>query len=229
MNLVVYILSSGGSRPFTARLLSNTRRHPGRSLFYTEIGIGACALTDSDPSSWAARSSAASHTRFRLIHCRPRDPRAPTSATMIKFVLMVNKQGQTRLSVLRMDEHARAGGARAEIIRKCLSRTEFQCSFLEYRGYKVIYRRSARGRSSKRSKLRRLRFCEILHRHALFFIVGVDNETEVRPLNESSSSASRALLCLGRAARMKGRVMNSPSLALVAERARRSRVHPRAR
>jgi len=31
----------------------------------------------------------------------------------------------------------------SEIIRKCLSRTEFQCSFLEYRGFKVIYRRYA--------------------------------------------------------------------------------------
>jgi len=31
----------------------------------------------------------------------------------------------------------------AEIIRKCLSRSELQCSFLEYRGYKVVYRRYA--------------------------------------------------------------------------------------
>ena len=31
----------------------------------------------------------------------------------------------------------------SEIIRKCLSRSETQCSFLEYRGYKVIYRRYA--------------------------------------------------------------------------------------
>lgn len=31
----------------------------------------------------------------------------------------------------------------SEIIRKCLSRSEMQCSFLEYRGYKVIYRRYA--------------------------------------------------------------------------------------
>lgn len=31
----------------------------------------------------------------------------------------------------------------SEIIRKCLSRSELQCSFLEYRGYKVIYRRYA--------------------------------------------------------------------------------------
>ena len=31
----------------------------------------------------------------------------------------------------------------SEIIRKCLSRSELQCSFIEYRGYKVIYRRYA--------------------------------------------------------------------------------------
>jgi AP-4 complex subunit sigma-1 len=31
----------------------------------------------------------------------------------------------------------------SEIIRKCLSRSELQCSFLEYRGFKVIYRRYA--------------------------------------------------------------------------------------
>ena len=31
----------------------------------------------------------------------------------------------------------------SEIIRKCLSRSEMQCSFFEYRGFKVIYRRYA--------------------------------------------------------------------------------------
>lgn len=31
----------------------------------------------------------------------------------------------------------------SEIIRKCLSRSELQCSFLEYRGHKVVYRRYA--------------------------------------------------------------------------------------
>merc|ERR1719517_355423 len=63
---------------------------------------------------------------------------------MISFLLMVNKQGQTRLSKyyewLPMEERV---ALESEIIRKCLSRTEFQCSFLEYRGYKVIYRRYA--------------------------------------------------------------------------------------
>ena len=152
MNLVVYILSSGGSSALhSAPPLQYSALLSGRSLFYTEIGIGACALTDSDPSSWVARSSAASHTRFRLIHCCPRDPRAPTSATMIKFVLMVNKQGQTRLSAyyewMNMPERV---ALEAEIIRKCLSRTEFQCSFLEYRGYKVIYRRSGARAGARR-------------------------------------------------------------------------------
>jgi AP-4 complex subunit sigma-1 len=55
-----------------------------------------------------------------------------------------NKQGQTRLSSyyewLSMPERV---ALESEIIRKCLSRSELQCSFLEYRGYKVIYRRYA--------------------------------------------------------------------------------------
>mmetsp|Transcript_20957 Transcript_20957/g.29414 ORF Transcript_20957/g.29414 Transcript_20957/m.29414 type:complete len:161 (-) Transcript_20957:462-944(-) len=63
---------------------------------------------------------------------------------MISFLLMVNKQGQTRLSSyyqwLSMEERV---ALESEIIRKCLSRSELQCSFVEYRGYKVIYRRYA--------------------------------------------------------------------------------------
>ena len=78
---------------------------------------------------------------------------------MIKFLLMVNKQGQTRLANYydwqTIDERSTL---EAEIIRKCLSRTEQQCSFMEYRGMKVIYRRYA----------------------SLFFIVGVEAEEEVR-------------------------------------------------
>ncbi|KAG3018478.1 hypothetical protein PC120_g10393 [Phytophthora cactorum] len=80
---------------------------------------------------------------------------------MIKFVLMVNKQGQTRLAqyydFLSIQERV---ALEAEIIRKCLGRNESQCSFVEYRGYKVIYRRYA----------------------SLFFIVGVkddDSENEL--------------------------------------------------
>ena len=63
---------------------------------------------------------------------------------MIKFVLMVNKVGQTRLAqyydFLSVQERTLL---EAEIIRKCLSRTEVQCSFMEYRNYHVVYRRYA--------------------------------------------------------------------------------------
>merc|ERR1712115_458474 len=41
----------------------------------------------------------------------------------------------------------------SEVIRKCLARGEHECSFIEYRGYKVVYRRYA----------------------SLFFIVGCDS------------------------------------------------------
>ena len=76
---------------------------------------------------------------------------------MIEFVLMVNKQGQTRLSSyyswLSMEERV---ALESEVIRKCLSRNELQCSFMEHRQYRVIYRRYA----------------------SLFFIVGVDSGQE---------------------------------------------------
>lgn len=55
-----------------------------------------------------------------------------------------NKQGQTRLSSyytwLPIEERT---ALESEIIRKCLSRSEYSCSFVEFRGYKVIYRRYA--------------------------------------------------------------------------------------
>mmetsp|Transcript_10941 Transcript_10941/g.16411 ORF Transcript_10941/g.16411 Transcript_10941/m.16411 type:complete len:166 (-) Transcript_10941:184-681(-) len=63
---------------------------------------------------------------------------------MISFILMVNKQGQTRLSsYYEWISMAERTALESEIIRKCLSRSELQCSFLEYRGFKVIYRRYA--------------------------------------------------------------------------------------
>ena len=89
---------------------------------------------------------------------------------MIHFILMVNKQGQTRLSTYftfhTIEERT---ALESEIIRKCLSRTEYQCSFMEYRGFKVIYRRYA----------------------SLFFIVGCDPDEEVsRALAARCSRAS---------------------------------------
>jgi len=75
---------------------------------------------------------------------------------MIKFVLLVNKQGQTRLAKytdqsMSVEERRALEG---EIVRKCLIRAEKQCSFVEHRNYKVIYRRYA----------------------SLFFLVGVEGE-----------------------------------------------------
>ncbi|KAG5188047.1 clathrin assembly complex, small subunit [Tribonema minus] len=80
---------------------------------------------------------------------------------MIKFVLMVNKMGQTRVSSyyewLPIPERV---ALEAEVVRRCFSRSELQCSFFEFRGYKIIYRRYA----------------------SLFFIVGVDSSDEENEL-----------------------------------------------
>jgi AP-4 complex subunit sigma-1 len=87
----------------------------------------------------------------------------------IKYVLLVNKQGQTRLAKYyedhSIDERLAIEG---EVVRKCLGRSEnqkliftscvlalfgaIQCSFFEYKTYKIVYRRYA----------------------SLYFIVGVD-------------------------------------------------------
>ncbi|KAJ4957788.1 hypothetical protein NE237_024899 [Protea cynaroides] len=73
----------------------------------------------------------------------------------IRFILLVNKQGQTRLAqyyeYLTLEQRRALEG---EIVRKCLARTEQQCSFVEHRNYKIVYRRYA----------------------SLFFLVGVDND-----------------------------------------------------
>ena len=70
---------------------------------------------------------------------------------------MVNKQGQTRLaSYFEWISMTERTALESEIIRRCLTRTEFQCSFVEYRGYKIVYRRYA----------------------SLFFVVGVDGDEE---------------------------------------------------
>ncbi|XP_059566108.1 AP-4 complex subunit sigma-1 isoform X3 [Myotis daubentonii] len=75
---------------------------------------------------------------------------------MIKFFLMVNKQGQTRLS--KYYEHVDINKRtilETEVIKSCLSRSSEQCSFVEYKDFKLIYRQYA----------------------ALFIVVGV-NDTE---------------------------------------------------
>ncbi|KAL8425988.1 hypothetical protein Efla_000126 [Eimeria flavescens] len=75
---------------------------------------------------------------------------------------MVNKQGQTRLSqYYEFLEIAERAALEGELIRKCLSRSETQCSFLQYRQYKVVYRRYA----------------------SLYFIVGLLDEPDVNELS----------------------------------------------
>jgi AP-4 complex subunit sigma-1 len=72
---------------------------------------------------------------------------------MIKYFLIVNKQGQTRLSKYYEQRTVEQKVAlEAEIVRRCMARTPAQCSFLEFRDHRVVYRRYA----------------------SLFFIVGVD-------------------------------------------------------
>lgn len=86
---------------------------------------------------------------------------------MIRFILFVNKQGQTRLSSyytwMSIPERV---ALEAEIIRKCLSRSELQCQFIEYRGHKVIYRRYA----------------------SLFFIVGVEGDDAMGSVHSVSTN-----------------------------------------
>ncbi|XP_060031234.1 AP-4 complex subunit sigma-1 isoform X2 [Erinaceus europaeus] len=78
---------------------------------------------------------------------------------MIKFFLMVNKQGQTRLS--KYYEHVDINKRillETEVIKSCLSRSNEQCSFIEYKDFKLVYRQYA----------------------ALFIVVGVnDAENEM--------------------------------------------------
>lgn len=81
---------------------------------------------------------------------------------MIQFLLMVNKQGQTRLAhythYMPIKERITLEG---ELVRKCLSRNNLQCSFLDHRQYKIIYRRYA----------------------SLYFIIGVDVEDDINELS----------------------------------------------
>jgi len=73
---------------------------------------------------------------------------------MIKFILISNKQGLTRFSNYYNNcvEKEERSYFEADIVRKCLSRNEKQCSFIEYKSFKIVYRRYA----------------------SLFFIVGID-------------------------------------------------------
>ncbi|XP_065661586.1 AP-4 complex subunit sigma-1 isoform X3 [Hydra vulgaris] len=75
---------------------------------------------------------------------------------MIKFLLVVNKQGQTRVSKYYCNDFLKEKRPlfEAEIVRKCFSRAQHQCSFIEYHNFKVVYRRYA----------------------SLFFLIGIDDQ-----------------------------------------------------
>eukprot|EP01060_Flectonema_neradi_P005908 TRINITY_DN13966_c0_g1_i1.p1 TRINITY_DN13966_c0_g1~~TRINITY_DN13966_c0_g1_i1.p1 ORF type:complete len:145 (+),score=14.68 TRINITY_DN13966_c0_g1_i1:43-477(+) len=74
---------------------------------------------------------------------------------MIHFLLLVNKQGQTRLAqYANYMELSKRVTLEGEVVRKCLQRKDNECSFIEHLQFKLIYRRYA----------------------SLFFIVGVDGD-----------------------------------------------------
>lgn len=79
---------------------------------------------------------------------------------MIDFVLMVNKQGQTRLAHYYSDTQRSLPdkiALESELVRRCLRRTEDECSLFKCQGFHVNYRRYA----------------------SLYFIVGV-NDTNAK-------------------------------------------------
>lgn len=95
---------------------------------------------------------------------------------MIRFILLVNKQGQTRVSQYHEYKEVTARAVdEAEIIRKCLARNEKQCSIIEHHGIKLVYRKYA----------------------SLYFIVGVDqievcpNSTNYTTNEQTANEASK--------------------------------------
>ena len=74
---------------------------------------------------------------------------------MLKFLYLVNKQGQPRI-LKYFDDVSRSARStqESEIIKKCLMRTENSSNFIEHKGLKIIFRKYA----------------------TLYFMVGVDEE-----------------------------------------------------
>lgn len=104
-----------------------------------------------------AQGSVLSRYTQRTLYTRnkcAREVHLPASTMTIEFVILVNRQGETRLShyarPLTLDSRA---ALESEAARKCMHRREGDCSFVEHLHYKLIYRRYA----------------------SLYFIVGVDN------------------------------------------------------
>ncbi|XP_054653519.1 AP-4 complex subunit sigma-1 isoform X2 [Dunckerocampus dactyliophorus] len=63
---------------------------------------------------------------------------------MITFILMVNRQGQTRLSrYYQPVKLSQRVALEADVVRCCLSRKRDQCSFVEYKDFKLVFRQYA--------------------------------------------------------------------------------------
>lgn len=82
-----------------------------------------------------------------------------SESEMIRFLLMVNRQGQTRLSRYYSDVDLKLRQSlETEVVQRCLSRAKDQCSFVQYQDYRLVYRQYA----------------------ALYIVVGVtDDENEL--------------------------------------------------
>ena len=76
---------------------------------------------------------------------------------MIKFVLLVNKLGQTRIAqyYFEMPREERKT-LESELVRKCLSRSPEKCFAIPHLNYKIVFRRYA----------------------SLYFIFGIDENEE---------------------------------------------------
>jgi AP-4 complex subunit sigma-1 len=62
----------------------------------------------------------------------------------VRFMLMVNKAGQTRLASYFAPVHAEERRqVEAELVRKCLARSEKQSNYFEYKNHTVVFRRYA--------------------------------------------------------------------------------------
>lgn len=83
----------------------------------------------------------------------------------IHFVLVVNKQGQTKFSkYIKNVPVEERPTLESGVTRKCLYRNRQQCAFLEYADYKIVYRRFA----------------------SLFFLVATDPSEVVKRLYNSN-------------------------------------------
>ncbi|XP_056151241.1 AP-4 complex subunit sigma-1 [Lampris incognitus] len=63
---------------------------------------------------------------------------------MIKFLLMLNKQGQIRLSrYYQPVDISKRAVLEADVVKACLFRKKDECSFVEYKDFKLVYRQYA--------------------------------------------------------------------------------------